>query len=159
MIRTVLLLLALSLALAACQSASVPMASPDRDAAGRQFAPPPPGMAAVYFFNPSSESPVLNVRANGREIGQLGTQTWMRAEFAPGIHTFHCWGPRTTNAVILAVSPGERKRGSTLHGRSTGPVEAGTIAAQRWPRVVERFRRMRSLRSAAQVSQRSAEVN
>jgi len=107
MIRTVPLLLALSLALAACQSSSVPMAPPDIDAAGRQFAPPPPGMAAVYFFNPASESPVLNVRANGREIGRLGTQTWMRAEFAPGTHTFHCWGPRTTNAVTIAVSPGE----------------------------------------------------
>jgi hypothetical protein len=65
----------LGLALAGCQSSSVPMAPPPMDNAGRQFAPPTPSMAAVYFFNAASESPVLNIRANGREIGQLGTQT------------------------------------------------------------------------------------
>ena len=79
------------------------------DNAGRQFAPPPPSMAAVYFFNAASESPVLNIRANGREIGQLGTQTWMRAEFAPGNHTFHCWGGHSNNAVTLTLAPGDMR--------------------------------------------------
>lgn len=109
MIRTVPIALAFALALAACQSSSVPMAPPGMDDAGRQFAPPPPGMAAVYFFNPASESPVLNVRANGREIGQLGTQTWMRAEFAPGNHTFHCWGGNSTNQTTIRVAPGDTR--------------------------------------------------
>lgn len=101
--------LVLSLVLAACQSSSVPMASPGMDMAGRQFAPPPPGMAAVYFYNPATASPILNVRADGSEIGRLGTQTWMRAEFAAGPHTFHCWGPGATNQVTLNLSPGDMR--------------------------------------------------
>jgi len=66
-------------------------------------------MGAVYFFNPASASPVLNVRANGREIGRLGTQTWMRAEFAPGPNTFHCWGGNSTNQVTINVAPGDMR--------------------------------------------------
>ena len=58
---TVLLLLGL----AACESSNVGMASQGQDIAGKQFAPPPPGMGAVYFFNPATASPVLNVTANG----------------------------------------------------------------------------------------------
>jgi hypothetical protein len=110
MIRTIrFCAVALALASAGCQSASVPMAPPGMDNAGRQFAPPPAGLAAVYFFNPSSASPVLNVRADGREIGQLGTQTWMRAEFAPGNHTFHCWGGSSTNQTTIRVAPGDMR--------------------------------------------------
>lgn len=109
MIRTALPLIALSLTLGACQSSSVPMAPPPMDAAGRQFAPPPSGLGAVYFFNPSDSSPVLNVRADGREIGRLGTQTWMRAEFSPGDHTFHCWGGGSTNQTTITVAPGDMR--------------------------------------------------
>jgi hypothetical protein len=96
-------------AVAGCQSSSVPMAGPGEDNAGKQFAAPPPGMGAVYFFNPTSASPVLNVRANGREIGRLGTQTWMRAEFAPGPNTFHCWGGSSTNQVTINLAPGDMR--------------------------------------------------
>ena len=53
--------------------------------------------------------PVLNVRANGREIGRLGTQTWMRAEFATSPNTFHCCGANSTNQVTIAVSPGDMR--------------------------------------------------
>src|SRR5690349_6432506 len=101
---------AVALTLAGCsQASSVPMANPGMDMAGRQFNPPPPGLAAVYFFNPSTASPVINVRADGREIGRLGTQTWMRAEFAPGNHTFHCWGGNSTNQVTISTAPGQMR--------------------------------------------------
>ena len=53
----------------------VPMAPPIQDANGKQFAAPPYGQAALYFFNPTTASPVLNVAVNGVEIGRLGTQT------------------------------------------------------------------------------------
>jgi hypothetical protein len=66
-------------------------------------------MAAVYFFNPSTASPVINVRADGREIGRLGTQTWMRAEFGPGVHTFHCWGGNSTNQVSIDTAPDQMR--------------------------------------------------
>ena len=99
---TVLLLLGL----AACESSNVGMASQGQDIAGKQFAPPPPGMGAVYFFNPATASPVLNVRANGQEIGALGTQTWMRTELAAGPYTLRCRGAGSANAMNMDVAPG-----------------------------------------------------
>lgn len=96
----------LMLGLAGCEGANVAMAPPGQDIAGKQFAPPPPGMGAVYFFNPSTASPVLNVRANGQEIGRLGTQTWMRAELAPGPYTMRCRGGGSANALNMEIVPG-----------------------------------------------------
>ena len=41
------------LLLAACSGPPpVSMAPPGQDAAGKQFNPPPAGMAALYFYNP-----------------------------------------------------------------------------------------------------------
>ncbi len=99
---TVLLLLGL----AACESSNVGMASQGQDIAGKQFAPPPPGMGAVYFFNPATASPVLNVTANGQEIGALGTQTWMRTELAAGPYTLRCRGGGSSNAMNMTIVPG-----------------------------------------------------
>lgn len=99
---TVLLLLGL----AACEGSNVGMASRGQDIAGKQFAPPPPGMGAVYFVNPATASPVLNVTANGQEIGALGTQTWMRTELAPGPYTLRCRGGGSANAMNMSIAPG-----------------------------------------------------
>lgn len=96
----------LMLGLAACQGSNVAMAPPGQDIAGKQFAPPPPGMGAVYFFNPSTASPVLNVTANGQEIGRLGTQTWMRTELAAGPYTMRCRGGGSANALQMNIAPG-----------------------------------------------------
>ena len=97
----------LLLALAGCQSSSVAMAPPGQDAAGKQFNPPPPGTAAVYFYNPAAASPVLNVAVDGLNIGQLGTQTWMRAEIAAGHHVFCCRGGNSGNSIWLNLAPGQ----------------------------------------------------
>src|SRR3954470_8929389 len=77
----------------------VAMAPPAQDANGKQFAAPPYGMAALYFFNPTRAGPVLKVVVNGLDVGQLGTQTWMRAEFAPGERTVRCWGADSSSAL------------------------------------------------------------
>ena len=100
------LIAVLMLGLAACQGSNVAMAPPGQDIAGKQFAPPPPGMGAVYFFNPSTASPVLNVTANGQEIGRLGTQTWMRTELAAGPYTMRCRGGGSANALQMNIAPG-----------------------------------------------------
>ena len=86
---------------------SVPMASPGQDAAGKQFAAPPYGQAALYFFNPTNAGPVIKVVVNGQEIGLLGTGTWMRAEFAPGERTVRCWGADSSSAISVFLMPGE----------------------------------------------------
>ncbi len=85
----------------------VAMAPPLQDSNGKTFAAPPHGMAALYFFNPTSAGPVLNVVSNGTEIGRLGTQTWMRAEFAPGQRTVRCNGGDSSAALSVYVGPGE----------------------------------------------------
>jgi len=85
----------------------VAMASPGEDAAGKQFAAPPYGQAALYFFNPTTAGPVIKVVVNGQEIGVLGTQTWMRAEFAPGERTVRCWGADSSSALSVFLMPGE----------------------------------------------------
>lgn len=97
----------LLLALAGCQSSSVAMAPPGQDAAGKQFNPPPPGTAAVYFYNPAAASPILNVAVDGLYIGRLGTQTWMRAEINAGHHVFRCRGGDSGNAIWLNLAPGQ----------------------------------------------------
>lgn len=96
----------LMLSLVACEGSNVAMAPPGQDIAGKQFGPPPPGMGAVYFVNPSTASPVLNVTANGQEIGRLGTQTWMRTELAAGPYTLRCRGGGSANAINITIAPG-----------------------------------------------------
>lgn len=100
---------ALLLALAGCQSSTVAMAPPGQSAAGQQFNPPPAGMGALYFYNPSTASPVLNVTVDGLEIGQLGTQTWMRAELAAGHHVLRCRGGNSANARWVNIAPGDMR--------------------------------------------------
>lgn len=97
----------LLLALAGCQSSSVAMAPPGQDAAGKQFNPPPPGTAAVYFYNPAAASPILNVSVDGLYIGRLGTQTWMRTEINAGHHVLRCRGGDSGNAIWLNLAPGQ----------------------------------------------------
>lgn len=102
-----LVALALSLAVAACQTSTPPvtLATPAQDAAGKQFAPPPPGMAAVYFYNPD-KSPVVDVAVDGREIGRLDTRTWMRAEIVAGHHVMRCRRGESVNARWVNLPAG-----------------------------------------------------
>jgi len=85
----------------------VAMAPAAQDALGKRFAAPPYGQATLYFFNPTTASPVLTVAVNGREIGRLGTQTWMRAEFVPGEHVVSCIGGDSSSALSAWLVPGE----------------------------------------------------
>jgi hypothetical protein len=102
-----LIALALLLAVAACQTSTPPvaLATPAQDAAGKQFAPPPPGMAAVYFYNPDA-SPAVGVAVDGREIGRLDTRTWMRAEIVAGHHVLRCRRGESVNARWVNLSAG-----------------------------------------------------
>lgn len=95
------------LAVAACQTSTPPvaLATPAQDAAGKQFAPPPPGMAAVYFYNPDA-SPVVGVAVDGRAIGLLDTRTWMRAEIVAGHHVMRCRRGESVNARWVNLPAG-----------------------------------------------------
>lgn len=96
--------------LASCdQPTAVPMAPQVQDSAGKQFEPPPRGYAALYFYNPTSLGPGLRVIVNGRQIGVLGTQTWMRAEFTRGPHNIRCTGGNSSNAIEVFLEPGQMR--------------------------------------------------
>lgn len=109
--RPALIVLASAIALVACaeQPTSVPMAPPGQDAAGKQFPPPPAGYAALYFYNATPVGPGLRVIVNGREIGALGTGTWMRAEFAGGPHNIRCVGGNSSNFIPVDLAPGQMR--------------------------------------------------
>ena len=50
---------------------------------------------------------MLNVSVDGLYIGQLGTQTWMRAEINAGHHVFRCRGGNSGNGIWLNLAPGQ----------------------------------------------------
>ena len=137
-----LIVAALLLAVAACQASTPPvtLATPAQDAAGKQFAPPPPGMAAVYFYNPDA-SPVVGVAVDGREIGLLDTRTWMRAEIVAGHHVMRCrrgesvnarWvnlAAGTTHFVDVQMRPGDHT--CTIRQTDAATGRAGVLAGNR----------------------------
>ena len=125
--RSAFVALASALALAACaeQPTSVPMAPPGQDAAGKQFLPPPTGYAALYFYNATPVGPGLRVIVNGREIGALGTGTWMRAEFTGGPHNIRCTGGNSSNFLHVDLAPGQMRffNYQMMPGQPVGSVQ------------------------------------
>lgn len=87
MSKAVLLLLLL---LGAC--ASVPMASPSDDAAGKRFDSPPAGMAALYVYRADTIGGfrTVEVTAGQRLLGDLASNTWLRVDLSPGAYDVRC---------------------------------------------------------------------
>jgi hypothetical protein len=99
-----------ALLLAACGNAPpVALAPPGQDAAGKKFAPAPPGLAAVYFYNPSDASPAINVTVGPMVIGTLAPMSYMRVELASGWHAMSCQTYNSTNPSSLTVAPGQMR--------------------------------------------------
>jgi hypothetical protein len=98
------------LLLAACSNAPpVSMAPPAEDAAGKQFAPAPPGMAAVYFYNPTNVGPAINVTVGPMVIGTLAPMSYMRVELNGGWHALSCQTYDSTNPSSITVAPGQMR--------------------------------------------------
>jgi hypothetical protein len=100
-----------TLLLAACSSNSAPvaLASPGQDAAGKQFNPAPPGMAAVYFYNSSEAAPAINVTVGPTVIGTLAPMSYMRVELNSGWHALSCQTYNSTNPSSITVEPGQMR--------------------------------------------------
>ena len=96
----------LMLLVAACSQAPVPVASPALDDAGKQFAPPAAGQAAVYFYNPTATGPNITVAVGVNTMGQVAPNTWMRVERAPGFHELRCISPSSANATMAMLVAG-----------------------------------------------------
>jgi hypothetical protein len=100
---------AIALLLAACEATPVATAPPSQDVAGKQFNPPPAGMAAIYFFYPDTVGPAINVSVGPQSIGELGPMTWSRVELSQGVHVLRCKGPNAGSGFSLALAPGQMR--------------------------------------------------
>jgi hypothetical protein len=103
MMRTAMTV-ALALLVAACAKTPIPMATAAEDAAGKQFAPPPPGFAALYIFR-VNDGPAYTILDGQRTLGVLGGSNWLRVELPAGGHNIHCAVPRYSNLVSTTVVP------------------------------------------------------
>lgn len=101
--------LALCLLLAACDTATVPLASTHADAEGKTFAPPPPGQAAVYIARGGDVGTLIQVTVGPRPLGPLGNYTWFRVDVVPGTLDVRCAGGEASRAVQVAVAAGETR--------------------------------------------------
>jgi hypothetical protein len=96
--------------LAGCSNPpSVAMSPPAQDAAGKQFNPPPAGMAAVYFYNPTNTGPAINVTVGPMVIGTLAPASWMRVELSPGWHAMSCNTYNSVNPSSITLAPGQMR--------------------------------------------------
>ena len=112
-----------------------------QDAAGKQFNPPPPGMAAVYFYNPTNNGPAINVTVGPMVIGRLAPMSWMRTELGAGWHAISCTTANSANPSSITVAPGQMRfidiempPGSavcSIREASPDAGRAGVLAGQR----------------------------
>ena len=104
-----LLLAACAVGLAAACSTPPPiaLASPAQDAAGKQFGPPPPGMAVVYFYNSTNFGSAINLAVGPSVIGSLAPTSYMRVELNAGDYSLGCTTVGTSNASPIAVARGQ----------------------------------------------------
>jgi hypothetical protein len=99
-----------ALLLAACSGPPpVSYAPAGQDAAGKQFNPPPAGLAAVYFYNPISAGPAINVTVGPMLIGTLAPMSWMRVELSPGWHALSCNTSNSVNPSSITLAPGQMR--------------------------------------------------
>ena len=101
---------AVVLATAACSS-SVPMAPSVDDAAGKQFAAPPPGQSALYIYRGAAGlgggEVVFTPSIGQRILGGLAPRTWLRVDLPAGRHDLRCSGGENQGNLILMLSPGD----------------------------------------------------
>ena len=139
MIRLLALCIAAYL-LAAC--ATVPMASPDADAAGKAFAPPPPGKAALYVVRDGivTGSPALGISVGQRQLGDLTSFTWLRVELAPCRYQMRVRGMVSVAGFNLELAACET-RYVLVEPRFGGGAQAIEIPADEGQRVARKGQR------------------
>lgn len=94
---------------AAC--ATVPMDSAQQDAAGKQFAPPPPGRAALYVYRESllGSAVSIPVSLGTRPLGSLPSDTWFLVDVEPGTYDVRCNATEGSDARSVTLAPGETR--------------------------------------------------
>jgi hypothetical protein len=80
-----------ALLLAACD-ATVPMAGPAQDTAGKTFSAPSADRAALYVFAPGRSGTVFTMSLDQWGLGTLGRAKWLRVDVRPGSYDLRCVG-------------------------------------------------------------------
>ncbi len=65
-----------------------PTASPSHDVAGKQFAAPPAGRAALYVTHANLQ--YIEISAGQRLLGQIGKGNWLRVDLPAGDYDIRC---------------------------------------------------------------------
>lgn len=97
------------LAVAGCNTASVPLAPASADAEGKRFAPPPAGMGTIYVARTGDGGTLIGITANQRVLGHLGNFTWLRVDVTPGTVDLRCMGGENIRDLQVPVAAGETK--------------------------------------------------
>lgn len=99
---------AMALALTSC--ASVPMDSPGDSAAGKVFAPPPPGMASLYIYRTGAFAGAYSIAVTlgPRNLGALASDTWFLVTVEPGEYDVRCNAENNASAIVV-IGPGETR--------------------------------------------------
>jgi len=123
-----------ALALGAC-APSVPLASTQADAEGKQFQPPAAGSAAAYFYVYGAGDSFA-VTSGPRHLGTIGSNAWFRADLPAGPQELGCaidtWAVVTSPAARAdrrSYWTGESKRSVDLVGGQTYFYEIGVRAS------------------------------
>lgn len=97
------------LAIAACNTASVPPAPAASDAEGKKFDAPPPGMGALYIARTGDGGTLINVSVGQRTLGPLGNFNWFRVDLPPGTANVRCAGGENVQDLQVPITAGEIK--------------------------------------------------
>lgn len=99
-------LVAAVLLLGACDSAIVPLADTQSDAAGRRFDPAPAGQGTIYIVRQGGSGTLINIAVGPQVLGPLGSRTWFRADVAPGTVNVRCTGDESSRIIPVTVGAG-----------------------------------------------------
>ena len=89
--------------------ASVPMASPEQDAARKQFTAPAADKSGIYVFRNSFVGQALRKRVSvdGTVLGESANKTYFYKEVAPGNHTLATESEFGDNSITLKTDGGK----------------------------------------------------
>ena len=85
--------------------ASVPMATPEQDAAARNFAVKP-DMANIYVYRNETMGAAIKmpVALNGKLVGDTASKTFLKLEVSPGKHTLLSKTENDSSLTIDAIA-------------------------------------------------------
>jgi hypothetical protein len=91
-----------------CACATVPMASPELDAAAKRFEAPA-DRARIYVVRASSIGTAIlfQVSLDDRILGSLPIHTFLVADVAPGNHTVTALSEENESSITLDAEPGK----------------------------------------------------